>query len=133
MDVLYDDTVLRVMGIHERGQLAPSDVACIASIDTAHTLCTATPFPKDDVTNYPEALNYEKVLDNMNMWCQARSTGNPGGEKESYAKTLCVDLKRGIMGRAPWCKNYTVPVPLGNPGLGWWLALLLFLYPMRQP
>ena len=75
MDVLYDDTCLRVMGIHERGQLAPSDVACIASIDTAHTLCSATPFPKEDVTKYPEDLKYEKVLENMKMWCQARSTG----------------------------------------------------------
>jgi hypothetical protein len=33
-------------------------------------------------------------------------------EIESYAKRSCVDLKRGVMGRAPWCKNYTVPLPL---------------------
>jgi hypothetical protein len=32
-------------------------------------------------------------------------------ERESYAKRSCVDLKRGVMGRAPWCKNYTVPLP----------------------
>jgi hypothetical protein len=31
-------------------------------------------------------------------------------ERESYAKRSCVDLKRGIMGRAPWCKDYTVPL-----------------------
>jgi hypothetical protein len=33
-------------------------------------------------------------------------------ERESYAKRSCVDLKRVVMGRAPWCKNYTaVPLP----------------------
>jgi hypothetical protein len=32
-------------------------------------------------------------------------------KRESYAKRSCVDLKRGVMGRAPWCKNYTVPLP----------------------
>jgi hypothetical protein len=36
-------------------------------------------------------------------------------ERESYAKWSCVDLKRGIMGRAPWCKNYTVPLPCDWP------------------
>jgi hypothetical protein len=34
-----------------------------------------------------------------------------GRERERYAKRSCVDLKRGVMGRAPWCKNYTVPLP----------------------
>jgi hypothetical protein len=38
------------------------------------------------------------------------------GERESYAKRSCVDLKRGVMGRAPWCKNYTVSLPLGLGG-----------------
>jgi hypothetical protein len=33
-------------------------------------------------------------------------------ERESYAKRSCVDLKHGIMGRAPWCNTYTVPLPL---------------------
>jgi hypothetical protein len=36
-------------------------------------------------------------------------------ERERYAKRLYVDLKRGVMGRAPWCKNYTVPLPLASP------------------
>lgn len=36
MDVMYDDTVLKVMAIHERKSLAPEDVSVIASLDTAH-------------------------------------------------------------------------------------------------
>jgi hypothetical protein len=34
-------------------------------------------------------------------------------ERERHAKRSCVDLKRGVMGRAPWCKNYTVSLALG--------------------
>jgi hypothetical protein len=33
-------------------------------------------------------------------------------KRESYAKSLCVDLTLAVMGRAPWCKGYTVPLPL---------------------
>jgi hypothetical protein len=32
-------------------------------------------------------------------------------ENESYINRLCVDLKRGAMERAPWCKSQTVPLP----------------------
>jgi hypothetical protein len=77
MDVLYDDTVLRVMGIHERGQLTPEDVTCIASLDAAHDVCTTTPFPKGDLGPYPEELSNELVLANTAKWCQARSSGQP--------------------------------------------------------
>jgi hypothetical protein len=42
----------------------------------------------------------------------ANMQGGRAIERESYAKRSCVDLKRGVMGRAPWCKNYTVPLPL---------------------
>lgn len=77
MDVLYDDTVLRVMGIHERGQLTPEDVSCIASVDSAHSVCGATPFPHEDLGPYPEHLSNELVLANTAKWCQARSSGQP--------------------------------------------------------
>jgi hypothetical protein len=35
------------------------------------------------------------------------------GEKsrESYAKRLLFDFKRGVVGRACGCKNHTVPLP----------------------
>jgi hypothetical protein len=31
-------------------------------------------------------------------------------KRATYAKRSCVDLKRGVMGRAPWCENYTLPL-----------------------
>jgi len=37
MDVMYDDTCLKVMGLHERSSLSPEDVSVIASLDSAHT------------------------------------------------------------------------------------------------
>jgi hypothetical protein len=42
---------------------------------------------------------------------QPETIGQHARENESYAKRSCVDLKRGVMGRAPWSKNYTVPLP----------------------
>jgi hypothetical protein len=36
MDVMYDDTTLKVMGLHERSSLSPEDVSVIASLDSAH-------------------------------------------------------------------------------------------------
>jgi hypothetical protein len=77
MDVMYDDTVLKVMAIHERKSLAPEDVSVIASLDSAHDAGNATPFPEDDLTDYPHGLNNETVLANTKAWCQARSSGQP--------------------------------------------------------
>jgi hypothetical protein len=37
MDVMYDDTCLKVMGLHERSSLSPEDVSVIASLDSAHS------------------------------------------------------------------------------------------------
>ena len=34
---MYDDTCLKVMGLHERCSLSPEDVSAIASLDSAHT------------------------------------------------------------------------------------------------
>lgn len=36
MDVMYDDTTLKVMCLHERSSLSPEDVSVIASLDSAH-------------------------------------------------------------------------------------------------
>lgn len=77
MDVMYDDTVLKVMGIHERNSLAPDDVSAIASMDSAHTAAEATPFPVEDLAPYPPGLNNDVVLDNTKAWCQARTSGQP--------------------------------------------------------
>lgn len=33
---MYDDTCLKVMGLHERSSLSPEDVSVIASLDSAH-------------------------------------------------------------------------------------------------
>jgi len=74
MDVMYDDTTLKVMGIHERNSLAPDDVSAVVSMDSAH-LATATPFPESDLTAYPPGLSNEVVLANSRAWCQARSSG----------------------------------------------------------
>jgi hypothetical protein len=74
MDVMYDDTTLKVMGIHERNSLAPDDVSAVASMDSAH-MATATPFPEDHLTKFPPGLDNEKVLANSRAWCQARSSG----------------------------------------------------------
>jgi hypothetical protein len=35
----------------------------------------ATPFPEDDLAEYPGGLNNETVLANSRAWCQARSSG----------------------------------------------------------
>jgi hypothetical protein len=35
----------------------------------------ATPFPEDDLADYPGGLNNETVLANSRAWCQARSSG----------------------------------------------------------
>lgn len=77
MDVLYDETALRVLGIHERNSLAPDDLTPLASIDTAHAVTAATPFPEDDLSSYPKSLSDEVVLAHSRAWCQARSTGQP--------------------------------------------------------
>lgn len=77
MDVMYDDTVLKVMSMHERKSLSPEDVSVIASLDSAHDAGNATPFPEDDVTDYPEGLDNDAVLANTRAWCQARSSGQP--------------------------------------------------------
>jgi hypothetical protein len=74
MDVMYDDTTLKVMGIHERNSLAPDDVSAVASMDSAH-MATATPFPEDDLAPFPPGLDNEAVLANSRAWCQARSSG----------------------------------------------------------
>jgi hypothetical protein len=74
MDVMYDDTTLKVMGIHERNSLAPDDVSAVASMDTAH-MATATPFPESDLGPFPPGLDNETVLANSRAWCQARSSG----------------------------------------------------------
>jgi hypothetical protein len=34
---MYDDTCLKVMGLHERSSLSPEDVSVIASLDSAHS------------------------------------------------------------------------------------------------
>ncbi|GBF95564.1 hypothetical protein Rsub_08545 [Raphidocelis subcapitata] len=78
-DVMYDDTALRALCIHERGQLMPEEVMGIASIDSAQRLCTAVPFPEADVTPYPKGLDNETVLKNTRAWCQARSSGQQEG------------------------------------------------------
>uniref|UniRef100_A0A383VV95 Uncharacterized protein n=1 Tax=Tetradesmus obliquus TaxID=3088 RepID=A0A383VV95_TETOB len=77
MDVMYDDTCLKVMGLHERSSLSPEDVSVIASLDSAHNAGNATPFPEDDLADYPGGLNNEIVLANSRAWCQARSSGQP--------------------------------------------------------
>jgi hypothetical protein len=71
---MYDDTTLKVMGIHERTSLAPDDVSAVASMDTAH-MATATPFPESDLGPFPPGLDNERVLANSRAWCQARSSG----------------------------------------------------------
>lgn len=76
MDVMFDDTALKVMGIHERNSLAPDDVSSLASLDTAHSLAV-TPFPEDDLAPYPTGLSNDVVLANSQAWCQARSSGQP--------------------------------------------------------
>ena len=35
-------------------------------------------------------------------------------EREIYARRPCIVLQRGIVGRVPWCKDYTDPLPLGG-------------------
>lgn len=74
MDVMYDDTVLKVMRIHERNSLAPDDVSAVASMDSAH-MAAATPFPESDLGPFPPGLNNEVALANARAWCQARSSG----------------------------------------------------------
>ena len=32
-------------------------------------------------------------------------------EREIYARRPCIVLQRGIVGRVPWCKVYTDPLP----------------------
>ena len=32
-------------------------------------------------------------------------------EREIYARRPCIVLQRGIVGRVPWCKDYTDPLP----------------------
>lgn len=76
MDVMYDDTTLKVMGIHERNSLAPDDVSAVASMDSAH-MAAATPFPEADLAPFPPGLDNETVLANSRAWCQARSSGQP--------------------------------------------------------
>jgi hypothetical protein len=76
-DCMYDDTVLKVMRIHERNSLAPDDISGIASLDSAHSAVAATPFPEGDLAAYPGGLNNETVLANSRAWCQARSSGQP--------------------------------------------------------
>ncbi|KAI8476496.1 MAG: hypothetical protein J3K34DRAFT_401522 [Monoraphidium minutum] len=76
MDVLYDETALRVIGIHERNSLAPDDLTPIASLDSAHA-AAATPFPEADLTPFPEGLSDDDVLANSRAWCQARTSGQP--------------------------------------------------------
>lgn len=77
MDVMYDDTVLKIMGIHERNSLAPDDLAPVASVDSAHEGAAFTPFPEADLAPYPKGLPEEVVLANTRAWCQARSSGQP--------------------------------------------------------
>lgn len=73
--VLFDDTALRALAVHERGQLAPEDVLCIAGADDARRLCAATPFPEGRVSGYPRGLDEERVVRSAKAWCAARSSG----------------------------------------------------------
>jgi hypothetical protein len=41
------------MGVHERTQLLPDDVASVASVDSAQRLCSSTKFPENRVGAYP--------------------------------------------------------------------------------
>lgn len=74
-DVMYDDTALRALSLSERGQLTPDEVAAVASVDTAHRVAAATPFPVERVKPYPKGLDNDVVLRNSAAWCAARSSG----------------------------------------------------------
>jgi hypothetical protein len=77
MDVMYDDTVLKAFGIHERDCLAADDLSAVAQKGSAATTSDATPFPEDDLAPYPQGLSNETALLNQQVWCQARSSGQP--------------------------------------------------------
>eukprot|EP00882_Tetradesmus_deserticola_P000474 GHRQ01000520.1.p1 GENE.GHRQ01000520.1~~GHRQ01000520.1.p1 ORF type:complete len:371 (+),score=163.02 GHRQ01000520.1:352-1464(+) len=77
MDVMYDDTCLKVMALAERSSLSPDDVAGLASLDSTHRAGNATHFPEGDLADYPAGLADEALLANSRAWCLARSSGHP--------------------------------------------------------
>jgi hypothetical protein len=61
----------------------------------------------DDGVVRVSGADVEGFGDKEGWLCGRAERGKEKGFREGYAKRLCFNLQRGVMGRTPWCKNYT--------------------------